>query len=173
MKFSDIKKYIRCNYSVDIGWGYLEQWLTHCKEDCADLQLDPEFQRHHVWDDAKRIRYVEFVLRDGKSSRDLYFNCPNYTGSGPEGPMQLVDGKQRLEAVRRYLRSEIPAFGHLYKDMEGRLGMIGPSFKIHVNNLQTQAEVLQWYLDLNDGGVVHTEDELIRVRELLEKEIQG
>ena len=170
MHFKDIPQFIHCNYSVDIGWSYLEEWLAHCEKDCADLQLDPEFQRHHVWDDYKRTRFVEFILRGGRSSRNLYFNCPNYTGSGVEGPMQLVDGKQRLEAVRRYLSSNLPAFGTLFKDMEGRLGMAGPGFKVHVNNLQTQAEVLQWYLDLNDGGVVHTDDELARVRHLLEIE---
>jgi hypothetical protein len=39
-----------------------------------------------------------------------------------------------------------------------------------VNDLKTREEVLQWYLDLNSGGVVHTEEELNRVREMLEKE---
>lgn len=32
-----------------------------------------------------------------------------------------------------------------------------------------RAQVLRWYLALNDGGVVHTEDELFKVRRLLNK----
>lgn len=39
-----------------------------------------------------------------------------------------------------------------------------------VNELRTRAEVLRWYLQLNSGGVVHTEEELARVRALLEAE---
>lgn len=39
-----------------------------------------------------------------------------------------------------------------------------------MNDLDTQAEVLQWYLDINSGGVVHTEAELDKVRWLLEVE---
>lgn len=171
MKFSDIPQFTRSSpYRVDVAWSYLEKWLVDNEKDCSKFDLDPDFQRHHVWDDEKRIAYVEFILRGGKSSRDLYFNCANYTGSGIEGAMELVDGKQRLEAVRKYLRSEIPAFGVLYKDMEGTLRITGPSFKIHVNDLQTRAEVLQWYLDLNTGGVVHSKDEINRVKALLEKE---
>ena len=85
--------------------------------------------------------------------------------------MQLVDGKQRLDAVRKWLKSEIPAFGVLKEDMDGRLrSLSGPSFKVHVNDLQTQAEVLQFYLDLNEGGVAHTKDELNKVRAMLVKE---
>jgi len=37
-------------------------------------------------------------------------------------------------------------------------------------HLEKAGEVLQWYLDFNSGGVVHTEEELKKVRELLESE---
>ena len=112
MKWDDIPQFTRdANYCVDISWSYLESWLTHQEEGCpAGFELDPEFQRHHVWDDFKRRRYVQFILRGGRSSRDIYFNCANYMGSGPEGPMQLVDGKQRLEAVRKFLRDDLTIF---------------------------------------------------------------
>jgi hypothetical protein len=36
-------------------------------------------------------------------------------------------------------------------------------FKMHVNQLE-------WYLQLNNGGVVHTEEEINRVRQLLDDE---
>jgi len=172
MHYRDIKPFTRSSrYSVDMPWGSLENWLEDCKETCS-LELDPEFQRAHVWDDRKRSRFVEYMLRQGHSSKDIYFNCPNYVGGGgPTGVMQLVDGKQRLDAVRKWMRSEVPAFGILRKDMEGTMRTLsGPGFKIHVNDLQTHREVLQWYLDLNEGGVAHTEDELNKVRLLLLKE---
>lgn len=172
MNYKDIKPFTRSSrYCVNVSWAYLESWLEAQERDCVGFELDPEFQRGHVWDDHKRIRYVEYILRGGQSSHDIYFNCANYLGSGVEGAMQLVDGKQRLDAVRKWLASEIPAFGVLKKDMEGRLrSLSGPDFVVHVNDLQTHAEVLQWYLDLNEGGVVHTEDELAKVRAMLAKE---
>lgn len=174
MNYRDIPQYTRSSpYAVDIGWGYLESWLAIQEKD-AQLELDPDFQRHHVWDDTKRSRYVEYILRGGHSSMDIYFNCANYVGSkslhAKEGPMQLVDGKQRLDAVRKWLRDDIPAFGILKSDMQGSLRLTGPRFRVHVNDLQTRAEVLQWYLDLNEGGVAHTETELAKVRAMLAEE---
>ena len=172
MRFKDIKPFTRkSRYAVNVPWTMLEGWLDRELESC-NLELDPEFQRAHVWDDKKRSRYIEYVLREGHSSKDIYFNCPNYVGGGgPTGAMVLVDGKQRFEAVRKYLNSEVPAFGVLMKDMEDQMrSLTGPGFLIHVNDLQTHAEVLQWYLDLNEGGVAHTESELAKVRTMLMKE---
>jgi hypothetical protein len=76
-----------------------------------------------------------------------------------------------LEAVRKFLRDEVKAFGNLYSDYEDELHLTGPDFIFNVNDLKTRAEVLQWYIDLNAGGVAHTTDEIDKVRKLLEEEV--
>jgi hypothetical protein len=137
------------------------------------LDLSPDFQREHVWSEEQQVRYVEFCLRGGRSSRDVLFNCVTWNaGVGQAAPAVLVDGKQRLEAVRRFLKDEIRVFGSLRSEFEGKLSNLRDSayFKIYVNDLPTRADVLRWYLDLNDGGVVHTREEIDRVRELLRQE---
>ena len=83
-----------------------------------------------------------------------------------KGPFYLVDGKQRLQAVRLFLNNKIKAFGYYYNEYEDELHLIGPDFLINVNDLATREEVLQWYLDLNSGGVVHTEEELNKVKKI-------
>lgn len=166
-KFQDIPQFISGgSYSVNVGWTYIESWLANVPE--ADL--DPDFQRGHVWTQDKQVKYVEFILRGGKSSRDIYWNHPGWMRDF-KGEMVLVDGKQRLEAVRAFLRDEFEVFGSKYSEYTDRIRQISTDFIFHVNDLRTRAEVLQWYLDLNSGGVVHTDDELNRVRELLAKEI--
>jgi len=42
------------------------------------------------------------------------------------------------------------------------------NLKMNINGLQTRKELLTWYLDLNDGGTVHTKEELDKVKEMLE-----
>jgi hypothetical protein len=136
------------------------------------LDLDPYFQRGHVWSDDKQIAYVEFCLKGGESSRDILFNSPNWM-STYKGEMVLVDGKQRLEAVRKFIRNELPIFGGNYlNDFDDpRLLLRRDAYFIFkVNTLKTKKEVLQWYLDLNTGGVVHTEEEINKVKKLLKKE---
>lgn len=166
---SEIPKLIHGgNYTVNVDWDYLEQWLDDKKE--HNIDLDPDFQRAHVWTTDKQIKYVEFILRGGQSSRIIYFNCPGWMVDF-RGPMVLVDGKQRLEAVRAFLRNEIPAFGSYIEEWDPRLlRKTQSSFMFNVNNLATRAEVLQWYLDLNSGGVVHTQEEIEKVQALLDAE---
>lgn len=174
-RFQDIQQFIgdgSGSYAVDISWGYLEdtiaKWIEH-----DGLNIDPDFQRGHVWSREKQIRYVEFCLRGGRSARDLLFNCPGWThgGSKPGDEFVLVDGKQRLEAVRLFMRSELPVFGdNLFRDYTDSLRMVHSRFRVCVNELATRREVLQWYLELNSGGVIHTEEELERVRLLLDEE---
>lgn len=40
---------------------------------------------------------------------------------------------------------------------------------ISVNDLKTRAEVMQWYVDMNSGGTVHSAEEIDRVRSLIEE----
>ena len=171
MRFQDIPQFIHGgSYACDVGWSHLEGWIeSHTNNEGGRCILDPDFQRGHVWDDAKRARYVEYILQGGTSSYDLWWNCKGWPSS-PE-PIVIVDGKQRLEAVRRFLRDEVriftvpfgfggPAEGYVYSDFTNRLDFM-VRFRMHVNNLPTRAQVLQWYLQLNSGGVVHTDDALL------------
>jgi hypothetical protein len=104
----------------------------------------------------------------------ILFNHPNWQGSY-KGLMVLVDGKQRLEAVRKFVRNELPVFGgnylHDFDDPKLLLRDMNCSLLFGVNNLKTRKEVLQWYLQLNTGGVVHTQEEIEKVKNLLAKEL--
>lgn len=170
MRFQDIPQFTRDgHYQVNVSWDYLEKHLEHYNEN-HKLDLDPDFQRGHVWDESKQRAYVEFCLRGGRGSNLIRFNCPGWMRSF-DGPVVLVDGKQRIEAVRKFMRNELVIFGgHKFSDFTDRLRMTHADFIFMVNDLPTRREVLQWYLDINAGGVVHTEAELDKVRKLLEKE---
>ena len=175
MRYQDIPQYTDWgSYEVDVGWNYLETHLQHYLNDGqAKLDMDPDFQRAHVWDEEKQQRYVEYVLRGGHSGKSVFFNHTTWHNVLPNvAPwFVLVDGKQRLEAVRKYLRGELAIFGgHYIKDFTDNIRIVRASFRFHVNCLATRAEVLQWYLDLNEGGVVHTREELDKVRMLLAAE---
>ena len=90
------------------------------------------------------------------------------------GEMTLVDGKQRLEAVRKFVRNELPVFGGtLLNDFDNPKKLLrsnGAQFEFGVNVLKTRKEILTWYLQINTGGVVHTKAELDKVRGMLGEE---
>jgi len=166
VKFRDIKPFTQpANYAVDVPIVSVPETIERWEVD-----LDPDFQRCHVWTEIQQIRYIEFLLRDGQSSKDIYFNGPSFTHGG-RGDMVLVDGKQRLEAVIRFINNKVPVFGNLLSDFEDKLPWTKVMLKFHVNNLKTRAQVLQWYIDLNAGGVAHTSEEIAKVEDLLADEV--
>lgn len=167
--FSLVPKFTRpANYCVTIPWAHLLEHLETEKKDFgARFQPDPDFQRAHVWTHVQRTRYVEFVLRGGTSSRDILWNCVGWSGDY-RGPYVLVDGKQRLQAALDFLSGNLKAFGYFIHEFRDTFSDC--YFNWRVNNLETRAEVLQWYIDLNAGGVAHTDEEIDRVRQLLSSE---
>lgn len=173
MKFTNVPKFTRYSeYRVNVGWSHVEACLSSYAMDFR-VNLDPDFQRAHVWDQEKQIKYVEYVCKGGRSGKDIYFNCPAFRsgklGDGDE--MVIVDGKQRMEAVRKFLRNELPIFdGHYLRDFKDRLRIGVHEFIFHVNDLKTQKEILQWYVDINDGGVAHTKEEIEKVRDMIKLE---
>ena len=165
MKYSKLKTFTeQSHYKVEVEWNDLEYHIRH-----AEIDLNPDFQRGHVWTKEQQIKYIEFKLSGGFGSNVILTNCSGWMDDF-KGPYQLVDGLQRITAVLDFFHNKFKIFNKYYfKDFEGRV----PSyltFEWHVNNLNTKAEVLKWYLEVNTGGVVHTQEELNRVKKLLDNQ---
>lgn len=175
--FRDIPQYTRSgSYEVDMSLDYvyetvIKEWAAGKEQVGRNLELNPDFQRGHVWTKAKKSAWIEHTLRGGVSGKVIYLNHPGWMNSF-EGDFVLVDGKQRLDAIAAFMENKIKAFGTYYKDYTDRLHALS-GIKVNVNDLKTRAEVLQWYLDLNTGGVVHTNAEIKKVQVLLEAELKG
>lgn len=167
MKASDIKKLTDWgNYSVDTLLIYLDRTIREWQEEVG-LELCPNFQRGHVWTQEQQVKFVEYILRGGKTS-PLLFNDKNGFQKGIPEDFVCVDGLQRLTALLLFLNDELLVFGHKRSQIEGidrRLREL--ALTVRVNGLKTDAQVLEWYLELNSGGTPHTEEELDRVRNLL------
>jgi len=172
MKFNDIPQFPAARWAVDVPWTHLESNLETLAGG-GELRLDPDYQRAHVWTSEQQVAYVEFQLMGGELSRSIIFNAPFWTKTGTppeETHVELLDGKQRLEAVRAFLRGDIPVFGLRYEEFEDKLPTMEHRFRFQVCCLETREEVLRLYLKINAGGTPHSKAELDRVRALLEKE---
>lgn len=167
MRFRDIPQLPRAFYEVDVPWDAIE---SHLDRWSPELNLDPDYQRAHVWTREQQITYVEYMLQGGEVGKNLTFNAPNWNGNDAYKGLELVDGKQRLQAVREFTWDNFPAFGHYYSEFEDPISLTDRMFRFKVCRLQTRAEILQLYLNINAGGTPHTQEELDRVRAMLAKE---
>jgi uncharacterized protein with ParB-like and HNH nuclease domain len=135
------------------------------------LDLDPEFQRGHVWTTEIQAKFVTYILRGGVVP-PIRFNSPEFGGQPrsmncdlPQ-TVVLVDGKQRLTALMAFMGNKLKVCGgYLLSDFERQdvlLRRIDITYL--VNKLQTKKELYQWYIELNEGQIAHTKDELDKVR---------
>ena len=171
MKFSEIPQYTRDgNYQTSIPIRNLPEFIDGFVKDYG-LELNPDFQRGHVWDEPRQTAFVEHILRGGQGSRDIRMNCRNWLNGPMEDrrPFVLVDGLQRLTALRKFMENRIPAFRTLRKNFQDDMPL-EYSVQIMVNNLPTRAGVLRWYIEINAGGIAHSPEEIDRVRNLLAQE---
>jgi len=172
-----IRKFPHCPYHVNTSLDFLFTQLGHWGEKPLTMELNPDFQRGHVWTEKQQIAFVEFLLKDPQDSKakSIIFNCRNWTAEYKEknaDVVYLVDGLQRLTAIRRFMNNEIPVNGYYLNEFESSTFLKRIYLDIYVNSLN-RAEMLKWYVDLNSGGTVHSEEEIARVRELAEKELLG
>lgn len=179
MKLADIPQAIQggdweCCYSLKGLVKYIEELIdgeTYGKK----LNMEPDFQRGHVWTEEQQIAYIEAILQNrAQNARVVYLNDPEWTGQacGEYKDMVCVDGLQRYTAIKRFVNNEIKAFGLYLNEYEDAVIFNRkPIVKLNVNRLQTREEVLKWYLEINSGGTPHTEQEIARVRKLYEDEI--
>lgn len=171
IKFRDVPQFPQAHYEVIAPLGYLAKMVDDHVKDYG-LNLDPDFQRGHVWTMEQRVAYLEYFLQGGEGGRVLCFNHSDWNASPRVGDKyEILDGKQRLTSVLMFLRNEVGVFGgHLYRDFEGRPD-ISCGFRWRIFALPTRADVLRYYLSMNAGGTPHSAEEIERVRGLLAKEV--
>lgn len=171
MKWNEVPKFKEFGIvnPTNIGFvayvGYIENEIEK-----YNLQLNPEFQRGHIWTESQQIAYIEFLLRGGKSGRDFYFNWNKITND-----YVCVDGLQRTISLQRFVRGEIKVFNQYFDEFgftsreTGSLPLPEYRLNIYTNNLSSEKDILEWYVDMNAGGTPHTSEEIERVKQMIQK----
>jgi len=168
MKISDKKQLTSYgNYQIDVDLGELPHTIGRYQKN-YHLDINPDFQRGHVWTEKQQILFCEFILLGGRTN-PICLNHTSWQGFKTSGDMVCVDGLQRLTALTKMLNDEIKVFGFKFSDYEDyKIIKRTKSIQININNLETRKEVLQWYIDINSGGTIHTEDDINKVQNLLD-----
>ena len=92
--------------------------------------LDPDFQREFVWDEKKQSRLIESIL--------MRIPLPVfYVAEDAEGRLIVVDGRQRVTTLKRFIN------GELKLDLEDRKDLHGKKFDQLEARLQNRVEDCQ------------------------------
>ena len=170
MKFSDIPRFTRRpTYHNDVPLDYVEKWINDQIKSLG-LQLNPDFQRGHVWTEEQQILYIEYLLHGGASGKDFYFNRIGgmHNFKNLKADFVCVDGLQRITAILAFVHNEIPAFSYHARDYDD-LRFADVMFSFYINDLTSKKDVLRWYIEMNSSGTIHTKEELEKVKKMIEK----
>jgi hypothetical protein len=121
----------------------------------------PDFQRPVVWNEARRIRFVESAWL----GLGLGTYCVNeIDGRGAKAhPMDrlLIDGRQRLFALDAYFRDAFPVLGYRWSEITqlDRRRFRGRNFARIRIRLDDETTLRDLYDRLNFGGVPHEESQ--------------
>jgi hypothetical protein len=125
----------------------------------------PEFQRRYVWSSAQASRLIE----------SLIIQCPIpvvYLSQGTDEVYNVIDGNQRLNSLRKFLKNELRLTGlTAYPELEGNyFSDLDPRFQRHIVNRTIRCLIIlkdthpQVKFDvferLNSGAVKLTPQEL-------------
>lgn len=177
-KYSDIPKAVsdgswQCNYSLVRLVNQIEELVEQ-----EGLQINPDFQRGHVWTEDQQIAFIEALLSNrAKNAKVIYLNIPDWLPSRDRPKNSnykdavIVDGLQRYTAIKRFINDEIKVFESYCSEFEDNIRMASDMI-VNINMLQSKKQVLRWYLEMNSGGTPHTEEELRKVEKLLSLEKQ-
>lgn len=166
------------NYAVDFQMHRLKAQFENYASDYGSFEYNPDFQRGHVWSLNKQIDFIEAIVRNviPKSLMTITLNCPefddSYKGDGDISGFCIIDGLQRVTAIQDFVDGKFKIFDDRFGYNDFDLSVY--SFKRHTVRLQVytfknKADLLKYYIAINSGGVVHSNDEINRVKEMLKE----
>lgn len=167
----------RPKHAFDVGFSFIEAWIKgEGNQQKHGIDLNPDFQRGHVWSETQQVAYIENVFRNivDRSGLTIRFNCPKWQCEHAKDSDLLdqivcLDGLQRLSAIRRFMAREIKAFGLTRDNFPKNFFSTKYTMVFQMYEFQYRQDLLKFYLDINAGGIAHTEEELMRVRNLLQE----
>lgn len=172
VKFSEMPSFIVTGSTgIDVFFQDVPDEIEYLKT--KGLELNPDFQRGHVWNINQQQAFCEYALKGGKSGKYIYLNCykwSNGSNGTPDNPFVCVDGLQRLTAIMDFYKDKFKVFGHYASEFEDVPRGYLTNMYFVINELQYKREVLQWYIEMNSGGTPHTESEINKVKEILNNE---
>ncbi|MDR2706509.1 MAG: DUF262 domain-containing protein [Planctomycetaceae bacterium] len=100
----------------------------------GDIDLNPDFQRHLVWNQMQKSRLIESIL--------LKIPLPMfYFAEDKEGKLSVVDGLQRISAINEFMENKFPLKNLQY--LEESCG--GKYYETHGKKKGIDAKYFRWF----------------------------
>ena len=135
----------------------------------GDQFIIPEYQRDLVWSDKQKVNLIKSIMT-GVPIGTFVFARQAYDKQTlkklPTRIYYLLDGQQRLNAIKGFLDNEFAMDGYFFNDLpylDKRTFIDFHNFDSMIINEPTLEQELDFYLTLNFGGTAHTKEDLEKI----------
>lgn len=138
-----------------------------------DVYIIPEYQRELVWTLEQKQALIQSILYGNPIGDFLFKIRYGLDEHGRRNTLQvnysIIDGQQRLNAIREYFTNQFEVDGKLFKDLKYWDARYFINYEVKVIGLQdiSLKQELEIYLNRNCGGTLHTFEEIQKAKEIL------
>lgn len=133
------------------------------------VNFDPDYQRDYVWELEDKVQLIESVYNNVDIGKFALIQYDTRTWVRTGLGYEIVDGKQRLLALKEFYEDRFAWRGKKFSDLTSREQnhfMNYPVIFAEVKDM-TREQVLRYFIMLNTSGKIMDENHLDRVREEL------
>lgn len=128
----------------------------------------PIYQRGYVWSLADKQRLVRSVFNRTDIGKFVFLEY-----AYPENRLEVVDGKQRLNALMEFTQGRFEFEGKTWFQLSGQdkhafLDVMIQSADLNAEYVK-KSDILWLFLSVNTGGVPQTEEHVAKARKLYEE----
>jgi len=132
------------------------------------LMTSPDYQRDYVWTLEDKQRLIQSIFDRADIGKFVFLER-----EWPENRLEVVDGKQRLNAITEFMQGRFAFRGKTYFQLsnedKGAFTDIMVQMARLDNKYVKKSDVLWLFLSINAGGVPQTEEHIAKARKLYEK----
>lgn len=127
------------------------------------VDMNPSYQRDYVWERKDKIELISSIFSNVDIGKFVFV----HRGYGTGCMFEVVDGKQRLNALLEFYEGRYPILGNVYYDNLSKVD------KYHFDNYPvsfaevsgiSEKEIVKLFLRLNETGRVMSSEHLESVR---------
>lgn len=135
----------------------------------------PTWQRPSIWSEKQNIRFIESIWVE--ASIGSYIVNVDVSNAGDKAELDgiLVDGRQRLTAIDKYMRNQFRVFGAFHSELsdpQKRAFMMRQFARCEVS-FDTLEELKEVYERLAYGGIPHQAEKTIPALEAALEALKG
>jgi hypothetical protein len=134
------------------------------------INMNPEYQRDYVWDQSDKEKLIRSIFMGADIGRFALITDYSNPGSNPYG-YEILDGKQRLNAIIEYFENRWPYDGVYYNDLSWKDRHRFANHLVQISYLDktetNKDEIIQQFIIINQAGRHMSDDDIQNAINLL------